>query len=152
MSILLYMTMWQAGPQWPAQGRGAPVFQGRLCTAKTVINTFQLTVHGAAAAVTLPVSTVASKQLPDVAVVRMHNVPGGLLLLTCIVWHAVSCVEIVAQRRVRLPSSDAPVEQRLVFWRKVWWQSDRSCRTTSLAPPSNSLFQYKRIHEVLMQG
>ncbi len=38
----------------------------------------QLTMHGAAAPVTLPVSTVASKQLPDVTVVRMHNVPGGI--------------------------------------------------------------------------
>ena len=29
----------------------------------------------------------------------------AVLLLICIVWHAVFCVEIVARRRVRLPSS-----------------------------------------------
>ena len=38
----------------------------------------QLTMHGAAAPVSLPVSTVAAKQLPDVTLVRMHNVPGGI--------------------------------------------------------------------------
>ncbi len=42
------------------------------------VGTIQLTMHGAAAPVTLPVSTVASKQLRDVTVVRMHNVPGGI--------------------------------------------------------------------------
>ncbi len=35
-------------------------------------------MHGAAALVTLPVSTVASKQLPDATMVRMHNVPEGI--------------------------------------------------------------------------
>ena len=40
--------------------------------------TIQLAMHGAAAPVNLPVSTIASKQLPDVTVVRMHNVPGGI--------------------------------------------------------------------------
>ncbi len=34
-------------------------------------------MHGTAAPVTLPVSKVASKQLPDVIVVRMHNEPGA---------------------------------------------------------------------------
>ncbi len=38
-------------------------------------------MHGAAAPVTLPVSTVTSKQRPDVTVVRMHNVPGGINVL-----------------------------------------------------------------------
>ena len=38
----------------------------------------QLTMHGAAAPVSLPVSTVAAKQLPDVTLVRMHNVPAGI--------------------------------------------------------------------------
>ena len=38
----------------------------------------QLTMHGAMEAVTLPVSTVASRQLPDVTMVRLHNVPGGM--------------------------------------------------------------------------
>ena len=38
----------------------------------------QLTMHGAAAPVSLPVSTVAARQLPDVTLVRMHNVPGGI--------------------------------------------------------------------------
>ena len=37
----------------------------------------QVTMPGAAAPVSLPVSTVAAKQLPDVTVVRLHNVPGG---------------------------------------------------------------------------
>ena len=52
--------------------------------------TIQLTMHGAAAPVTLPVSTVASKQLPDVTVVRMHNVPGGINvhgLMDCLLRH-----------------------------------------------------------------
>ncbi len=47
-------------------------------------------MHGAAAPVTLPVSTVASKQLPDVTVVRMHNVPGGINvhgLMGCLLKH-----------------------------------------------------------------
>ena len=47
-------------------------------------------MHGAAAPVTLPVSTVASKQLPDVTVVRMHNVPGGINvhgLMDCLLKH-----------------------------------------------------------------
>lgn len=38
----------------------------------------QLTMHATAALVSLPVSTVASKQLPDVTMVRLHNVPGGM--------------------------------------------------------------------------
>ncbi len=52
--------------------------------------TIQLTMHWAAAPVTLPVSTVASKQLPDVTVVRMHNVPGGINvhgLMDCLLKH-----------------------------------------------------------------
>jgi len=47
-------------------------------------------MHGAAAPVTLPVSTVASKQLPDVTVVRMHNVPGAINvhgLMDCLLKH-----------------------------------------------------------------
>ena len=50
----------------------------------------QLTMHGAAAPVSLPVSTVASKQLPDVTMVRMHNVPGGINvhgLMGCLLKH-----------------------------------------------------------------
>ena len=42
------------------------------------------------APVTLPVSTVASIQLPDVTVVRMHNVPGGINvhgLMDCLLKH-----------------------------------------------------------------
>ena len=38
----------------------------------------QLAMHGAETPVSLPVSTVAAKQLPDVTMVRMHNVPGGI--------------------------------------------------------------------------
>jgi len=52
--------------------------------------TIQLTMHGAAAPVTLPVSTVSTKQLPDVIVVRMHNVPGGINvhgLMDCLLKH-----------------------------------------------------------------
>ena len=47
-------------------------------------------MHGAAAPVTLPVSTVASIQLPDVTVVRMHNVSGGINvhgLMDCLLRH-----------------------------------------------------------------
>ncbi|DBB01662.1 TPA: hypothetical protein ACH3X1_000295 [Trebouxia sp. C0004] len=33
---------------------------------------------GAAAPVSLPIGTVAAKQLPEVTVVRLHNVPGGI--------------------------------------------------------------------------
>ncbi len=47
-------------------------------------------MHEAAAPVTLPVSTVASKQLPVVTVVRMHNVPGGINvhgLMNCLLKH-----------------------------------------------------------------
>ena len=48
-------------------------------------------MHGAAGPVSLPVSTVASKQLPDVTVVvRMHNVPGGVNvhgLMACLLEH-----------------------------------------------------------------
>ncbi|KAL3136229.1 hypothetical protein ABBQ32_007241 [Trebouxia sp. C0010 RCD-2024] len=39
--------------------------------------TIQVTMPGAAP-VSLPVSTVAAKQLPEVTVVRLHNVPGGI--------------------------------------------------------------------------
>ena len=52
--------------------------------------TIQLVMHGAAAPVSLPVSTVASKQLPDVTMVRMHNVPGGINvhgLMDCLLTH-----------------------------------------------------------------
>ena len=52
--------------------------------------TIQLLMHGAAAPVSLPVSTVASKQLPDVTMVRMHNVPGGINvhgLMGCLLKH-----------------------------------------------------------------
>ena len=38
----------------------------------------QVTMHDAAEPVSLPVSTVATKQLPDLTVVRMHNVPGRI--------------------------------------------------------------------------
>ncbi|DBA88260.1 TPA: hypothetical protein ACH3X1_016554 [Trebouxia sp. C0004] len=47
-------------------------------------------MHGAAAPVTLLVSTVASKQLPDVTMVRMHNVPRGINvhgLMDCLLKH-----------------------------------------------------------------
>ena len=69
----------------------------------------------------------------------------AVLLLTCIVWNRVSCVEIVARRRVRLPSS-------VLFFGKKFWSS-----LVDLAEQRRQrhlqtvLFQYKRIHEVLMQ-
>ena len=47
-------------------------------------------MHAAAAPVSLPVNTVASKQLPDVTMVRMHNVPGGINvhgLMDCLLKH-----------------------------------------------------------------
>ena len=56
----------------------------------TSAGSIQLTLHGAAEPVSLPVSTVASKQLPDVTVIRMHNVPGGINvhgLMACLMEH-----------------------------------------------------------------
>ena len=50
----------------------------------------QVTMPGAAAPVSLPVSTVAAKQLPEVTVVRLHNVPGGINvhgLMACLLKH-----------------------------------------------------------------
>ena len=50
----------------------------------------QLQLHEAAASVSLPVSTVAAKQLPDITTVRMHNVPGGVNvhgLMECLLHH-----------------------------------------------------------------
>lgn len=50
----------------------------------------QLQLHGAAASVSLPVCTVAAKQLPDITTVRMHNVPGGINvqgLMGCLFQH-----------------------------------------------------------------
>ncbi|KAL3139476.1 hypothetical protein ABBQ38_003805 [Trebouxia sp. C0009 RCD-2024] len=50
----------------------------------------QVTMHGAAAPISLPVSTVAAKQLPEVTVVRLHNVPGGINvhgLMACLLEH-----------------------------------------------------------------
>ena len=47
-------------------------------------------MHGAAALVTLPVSTVASKQLLDVTMAHVHNVPGGISvhgLMNCLLKH-----------------------------------------------------------------
>ena len=47
-------------------------------------------MHGAATPVTLPVSTVASKHLPDVTMVRMHNVPEDIIvhgLMDCLLKH-----------------------------------------------------------------
>ena len=58
----------------------------QLASAGTIL----LSMHVAAAPVTLPVSTVASNQLPDVTVVRMHNVPGGINvhgLMDCLLKH-----------------------------------------------------------------
>ncbi len=52
--------------------------------------TIQLTMHGASAPVSLPVSTVVSKQLPDASVVRRHNVLGGInvhRLMDCLLKH-----------------------------------------------------------------
>ena len=45
---------------------------------------------GAATPVSLPISTVAAKQLPDVTMVRLHNVPGGINvhgLMACLLKH-----------------------------------------------------------------
>ncbi|KAL3161319.1 hypothetical protein ABBQ32_010216 [Trebouxia sp. C0010 RCD-2024] len=50
----------------------------------------QVTMHGAAAPVSLPVNTVAAKQLPEVTMVRLHNVPGGINvhgLMACLLKH-----------------------------------------------------------------
>ncbi|DBA85895.1 TPA: hypothetical protein ACH3X1_005440 [Trebouxia sp. C0004] len=50
----------------------------------------QVTMPGAAAPVSLPVSTVAAKQLPEVTVLRLHNVPGGINvhgLMACLLQH-----------------------------------------------------------------
>ena len=50
----------------------------------------QLQLHGTAGSVSLPVCTVAAKQLPDITTVRMHNVPGGINvqgLMGCLFQH-----------------------------------------------------------------
>jgi hypothetical protein len=67
----------------------------------------------------------------------------AVLLLICIVWHAVSCVKIVARRRVRLPSSvlffDGKFSSSLVDLSQQ--RRQRHLQTV--------LFQYERNHEVL---
>ena len=93
MSILLCMTMWQAGPQCAVASTTHLSFKDTSAQHRQQLasaGTIQLTMHGAAAPVTLPVSTVASKQLPDVTVVRVHNVPGGISvhgLMDCLLKH-----------------------------------------------------------------
>lgn len=68
------------------------LLQGYLCTAQTaasISGTIQVTMPGAAP-VSWPVSTVAAKQLPDVTMVRLHNVPGGINvhgLMPCLLKH-----------------------------------------------------------------
>ena len=50
----------------------------------------QVTMPGSATPVSLPVSTVAAKQLPEVTMVRLHNVPGGINvhgLMACLLKH-----------------------------------------------------------------
>ena len=50
----------------------------------------QVTMPGSATPVSLPVSTVAAKQLPEVTMVRLHNVPGGINvhgLMECLLKH-----------------------------------------------------------------
>ena len=50
----------------------------------------QVTMPATAAPISLPVSTVAAKQLPEVTVVRLHNVPGGINvhgLMACLLGH-----------------------------------------------------------------
>jgi len=68
----------------------------------------------------------------------------AVLLLICIVWHAVSCVEIVARRRVRLPSSV------LFFGGKFWSSLVDLAQQRRQRHLQTVLFQYKRIHEVLL--
>ena len=41
---------------------------------------------GAAAPVSLPIGTVAAKQLPEVTVVRLHNVPWGINVHGLMAW------------------------------------------------------------------
>ena len=70
------VSMWLAGPQCAVvnlcfQDTSAQHRQ-HLASAGSI----QLTMYGAAGPVSLPISTVASKQLPDVTVVRVHNVLG----------------------------------------------------------------------------
>ncbi len=92
MSIQLCMTMWQAGHQCAVASTTHLSFKDTSAQHRQLASagTIQLTTHGAAAPVTLPVSTVASKQLPDVTVVRMHNVPGAINvhgLMDCLLKH-----------------------------------------------------------------
>ena len=50
----------------------------------------QVTMPGAATPISLPISTVAAKQLPEVTVVRLHNVPGAINvhgLMACLLKH-----------------------------------------------------------------
>ena len=53
-------------------------------------STGAIQVTGSATPVSLPVSTVAAKQLPEVTMVRLHNVPGGINvhgLMACLLKH-----------------------------------------------------------------
>ena len=65
---------------------GSAQLRQQLAAAGTI----QLQLHGAATSVSLPVSTVAAKQLPDITIVRLHNVPGGVNvrgLMQCLLHH-----------------------------------------------------------------
>ena len=85
--------------------------------------------------------TTGSEKQPESCVLACQLL--AVLLLTCIFWHAVSCLEVVARRRVRLPSS-------ILFFRGKFLSS-----LVDLAQQRRQrhlqtvLFQYKRIHEVL---
>ena len=96
MSILLYMTH-VAGwvPVRSGQHNAEVHLSFRNASAQhrqqlASAGTIQPTMLGATAPVSLPVSTVASKQLPDVTMVRMHNVPEGIIvqgLTSCLLRH-----------------------------------------------------------------
>ena len=57
----------------------------------------------------------------------------AVLSPTCIVWHAISCVEIIARRRVRL------------FWRKNLEQFGKCCIQRRRRHLQTVLFQYKLV-------
>ena len=77
-------------PGWTLMRSGQHNAVSETPLHSTATGSIQFVLHRAAAPVSLPVSTVACKQLPDVAMVCMHNVPEGVDvhgLMDCLLPH-----------------------------------------------------------------
>ena len=93
----------------------------------------QVTLAGAATPVSLPVSTVAAKQLPDVTLVRLHNIPCLPFLPS--VGLSPPILHRLAHRLLHASPSSAArasAEQHLVLLRKPFRQFGRSFKTRCL--------------------